>query len=620
MTDWLLRKLGAHYVPVMMVISRVISSLGGALTIYYVDLVLDIPEQMQRHFNHAASVVVVLAVVVTLLMAQGETRRVRAVLRALRRSLPVEPARLAQATHDAVEFPARHHMLEAMIVPCITTAPACLFLRLVDGAPSILLVQIAIATFMGIALALLSTFFFVERWMEPVIRALLRAGAVISPERLPSSQLRVRLNVCFSLIIVITALLIGTLANNRAMKFNQDPFEHTRAVMSLRQHTTYISLAALVVGAVLATRLAQSVASRVDVLVQAMRRVEQGNLSERVLVTATDEIATLSWQFNSMVEQLNRHHQTIRELNATLERKVLDRTEQLDQRNRELEHAMQELRATQSQLVQSEKMSSLGQLVAGIAHELNNSINAVYNGIRPLQWKAEELQEQVSASLPESVERSEQRQRIGEAFARISLLATVIEHGASRTVALVNDLKTFSHPGSEASELFDLHESLEMCLNLLVNELKHRIAVHRDYGDVPPVFGPQGQLNQVFMNVLNNAQQSMGERGEIHLMTRREGDEVVVRIRDTGGGIDREIEGRIFDPFFTTKPPGVGTGLGLSISYGIIQRLGGAIEVESTPGSGSAFTIRFPAATTRNNEPDEAARESVSPAAAQGVF
>ena len=179
-------------------------------------------------------------------------------------------------------------------------------------------------------------------------------------------------------------------------------------------------------------------------------------------------------------------------------------------------------------------------------------------------------------------------------FKKIFSLTRVIETGATRTARIIGDLRTFSHPGNEEFQVFDLHESLDMCVNLLSNAIRHRVEVHRDYGQIGRVFGPSGQLNQVFMNILNNAQQAIEGEGEIFVTTRQEGDWVKVSFRDTGPGISKSVQERIFDPFFTTKEPGLGTGLGLSLSFGLIAKLGGSIECHSTEGQGAEFVVRFP--------------------------
>ncbi len=155
-------------------------------------------------------------------------------------------------------------------------------------------------------------------------------------------------------------------------------------------------------------------------------------------------------------------------------------------------------------------------------------------------------------------------------------------------------MKTFSHPGNEENSVFDLHEALDMCLNLLGSCLRDRIEVHRQYGQVGRIHGPAGQLNQVFMNVLNNAQQAIDGFGDIFISTSQSGELVTVTIRDTGAGIPDAIKSKICDPFFTTKEPGVGTGLGLSLSYSLLAKLGGSIEFDTLVGRGTEFRVTFP--------------------------
>jgi signal transduction histidine kinase len=173
-------------------------------------------------------------------------------------------------------------------------------------------------------------------------------------------------------------------------------------------------------------------------------------------------------------------------------------------------------------------------------------------------------------------------------------LAQVIENGAKRVTEIVANLKRFSHPGSAAFVVHDVRETIEIPLNLLANKLARRIQVHRDYAEVSQVLCCPGELTQVFMNILDNAQQAIRGSGDIFIRVHQAGTQVVVSIRDTGPGIPPEIRNRIFDPFFTTKDIGVGTGLGMSISYGIVKRHGGTIEVASEPGHGAEFRVTLP--------------------------
>jgi len=284
-------------------------------------------------------------------------------------------------------------------------------------------------------------------------------------------------------------------------------------------------------------------------------------------------------------------------------------------KNQRLEQTLTELQRTQDHLIQAEKMSSLGQLVAGLAHEINNSINAVYNGIPTIIERTEKLQRLVDAALEEQdPEGVAVRNDVSAAFARIRTLASVVEEGANRTARIIGDMRKFSHPGVAAVESFDLNATLDVCVNLLDKQFRERIQIHRDYGVEGEIRGPASQLHQVFLNLLTNAVQAMPRGGEIHISTRLEGEQVAISIRDTGGGIPEEVRPRIFDPFFTTKPPGQGTGLGLSISYGIVSRLGGTIDCHSLVGIGTEFIIRLPSDCAAKFELPEPAPTSVQPA------
>jgi signal transduction histidine kinase len=1028
MLERLFQRYGPRFILVMMLLTRAFDLVGGALVIYYVNLTIRMPLDMQHRFEVMAGFLIVLATVVTVCLALWETRALREVLRRVQIGETVDRPLAERAGAQAVLFAGLHHRRESILDPLLTVLPLCAYLWIVGAAPFSLLLQVTIAGFLGISAVLLLTFFTAERWMAVVTRFLIAHQIPIPFESLPSSRIIVRMNVCFGLTVAVTALMIGGLANQRVQDMVRYPETRIDEVVhNLQWHTILISVVAVSTGLVLSRFLANSVASRVNELVRAMKRVQAGSLNERVRPTGNDEIDVLARQFNAMVEQLHQNNETIHELNVGLEHKVKLRTRQLsknksslqrslkklreydqlktdffsnishelrtpltmilspidrilesqkelpakvlslinvvrvngnrllelinqllefskleagrtrlvptsvdlnalarelavaaeplaeqrgiqlrlkldqrlpaiaadgekietvlrnlvsnalkftpaggqveietaltdncvttavtdtgigipeadygrvferfvqidssssrqysgtglglalvkefvelhggeihveseiglgsrfwftlpltcptvpesaaeksaarparanrfaelatvevedpspadaaaipadaprvliaddtpemrgliaeiladhyrittvsdgaeaweaarrdppdliisdvmmphvdgyelcrrvkqdpataaipfvmltakadltmkieglnrgaddylvkpfspeelrarvrsllrlrrlhgelEKRNDELQTTLTELKTAQSQLVQSEKMSSLGQLVAGLAHEINNSINAVYNGIQPLHARARKLADSVEAALKasEGAIPISDREEIVAGFNKISKLADVIENGATRTARIVRDLKTFSHPGSEKFDLFDLNQSLDMCLNLLSNHIRHRITVNTDYGELGMVRGPSGQLNQVFMNILGNAQQAIDGRGEITIRTRRDGGRVTVSIRDTGCGMTEEVRRRIFDPFFTTKAPGVGTGLGLSLSFGIISQLGGTIECHSAIGVGSEFIVSFPSEV----EPDpESRKQDTSP-------
>ena len=269
-------------------------------------------------------------------------------------------------------------------------------------------------------------------------------------------------------------------------------------------------------------------------------------------------------------------------LNASLEQRVQERTAQLEATNRELGDALRELQAAESQLVHSEKMAALGRLVAGVAHEINNPVSFIANSVAPLKRRLAKA----STAPP-----SEVAAMLREAEDLVGIMAS----GAERAAAIVRDLRSFSRLDEATRKAVDLHQGLEVSLRLLEHRWRGRVAVHRDYGDLPPVECDPGQINQVFLNVLANACDAITATGNVWVTTRAEGEHVRVVIRDDGPGIPEELRARIFDPFFTTKDVGAGTGLGLSISHGIVTAHGGRIEVASTPGEGATFTIVLPA-------------------------
>jgi signal transduction histidine kinase len=295
---------------------------------------------------------------------------------------------------------------------------------------------------------------------------------------------------------------------------------------------------------------------------------------------------------------------TIEELSRGLEEKVRVRTEQLRAANEELEAAYRNLQATQMQLVQREKMASVGQLVAGVAHELNNPIGFVSSNAATLEDFVGRLRAIVEAYRGAAIADAD-RQRLEQQWAALKgdhvlryldPMIQGIREGAERTRKIVRDLRVFARTTDEAWQAVDLHEELESSLTLLSHLLKDRVTVHRKYADLPSVECIRSQIDQVFLNVLANAAQAIDGAGAITIETRREDGAAVVTISDTGRGIPPDVVGRVFDPFFTTKPVGEGTGLGLSISYEIVKKHGGEITAASAPGQGATFTIRIPIA------------------------
>jgi two-component system NtrC family sensor kinase len=258
--------------------------------------------------------------------------------------------------------------------------------------------------------------------------------------------------------------------------------------------------------------------------------------------------------------------------------------QQLKAQNASLEETNQKLRQTQAHLVQSEKMASLGQLVAGIAHEVNNPLAFVINNLFLAQEGLDRLAKwQGSPQVQASAQLENLRKHVHNSC-----------EGAERVKDLVSKLRTFSRLDEGKFKTVNIHESIDSVLLFLRHKLEDRIEVERNYGAPDMLACFSGELNQVLMNVIANAIDSIEGPGKVTLTTMHRDGYFVIVVRDTGKGIPEEIRTRVFEPFFTTKPVGHGTGLGLAISYGIVKAHQGSIEFSSEPGKGTEFMLRIP--------------------------
>jgi signal transduction histidine kinase len=320
---------------------------------------------------------------------------------------------------------------------------------------------------------------------------------------------------------------------------------------------------------------------------------------------------------SSLQEQITVRKQAERALQDSyglLENKVKERTADLQTANTALlaekarqEELIRKLAEAHSQLLQSEKMASIGQLAAGVAHEINNPIGFVNSNLGTLQRYVKDLFEALFAYEQHEGEMTEEtravladlKQKIDLVFLRedVGNLLTESMEGMQRVKRIVQDLKDFSHVDEGKMQWANLEQGLDSTLNVVWNELKYKAEVTKEYGGIPQILCMPAQLNQVFMNLLTNAGQAIDEHGRITIRTGQDGQNVWVEIEDTGKGIKPENLERIFDPFFTTKPVGTGTGLGLSVSFGIVEKHGGHIEVHSKLTKGTVMRVWLPKKT-----------------------
>lgn len=304
------------------------------------------------------------------------------------------------------------------------------------------------------------------------------------------------------------------------------------------------------------------------------------------------------------IEAIRENERIVREQNVILEARVKERTSELNE-------AMNNLKNAQSKLVDAEKMSSLGQLTAGIAHEINNPVNFITSNIKPLHRDITDIMELVKMyegivepdKLEEKLkEIANFRKEIDFDFVKeeINLLIKTIDDGAQRTSEIVKGLRNFSRVDEQDLKRGDIHVGLDSTLMLLRNKLDN-INVIKNYGDIPEIDCFMGKLNQVFMNIIGNAihairaNRNVNPKGVLTLTTANAGDYITISIKDNGIGMDDKVKAKIFEPFFTTKEVGQGTGLGLSIVFNIIQEShNGMVEVISSPGEGAEFILTLP--------------------------
>ncbi|MCA9672038.1 MAG: GAF domain-containing protein, partial [Myxococcales bacterium] len=328
----------------------------------------------------------------------------------------------------------------------------------------------------------------------------------------------------------------------------------------------------------------------------------ENNLVDGAFSPERAELVALLASQSAGAVQKARLYAQLEAYNATLSERVEQRTAELREKNEALERALTELRETQDKLLVQEKMASLGNLVAGIAHEINTPLGALKANAETSLGALDKLQALLDSLL--GGDDSGEARRARRLAKSVLSMGTISHKASQRITEIVSSLRAFARLDRSQQDEVDVHEGLESTLTLVHHELRGRIEVRREFAELPRLRCYPSQLNQVFMNLLVNAAHAIEGEGDITVRTELANDCIVVSVRDSGRGIAAEHLDKIFDPGFTTKGVKVGTGLGLSIAHRIVQEHGGRIDVESARGEGATFRVWLPLAASRGDSDD----------------
>jgi signal transduction histidine kinase len=318
---------------------------------------------------------------------------------------------------------------------------------------------------------------------------------------------------------------------------------------------------------------------------------------EEQLIDANNDILDKSNLLEQQSNELKIQNLSLKEHKEELQTKNLELNEfqkELNRQNEELKSTMNVLKSTQSQLIHSEKMASLGVLTAGIAHEINNPINFINSGVSGLKSLIDETYIVSNENVKNEKDLQKRSNKITQLNSEANLLINHIEYGITRTTDIIKGLSKFSRMENSKLELSDINQTIDSTLSIISGRIKDRIEIVKQYSQIPPIYCYPVSLGQIILNLLSNAIQSHTGKGVVKISTNTDNEFVQISISDNGSGISPEIQSKIFEPFFTTKEVGQGTGLGLSITYGLVEKHMGNISFETTLGKGTTFIVKIP--------------------------
>lgn len=380
------------------------------------------------------------------------------------------------------------------------------------------------------------------------------------------------------------------------------------------QRSIFIAGIEMLLVALFSFALGTYLTKQLKVLMKATKSIADGTLDINIPVSGKDELAAVSSAFNLMAKNLHEASERrdlieaeLKEFNQKLEEIVQKRTKVIIDKNQQLETANKNIKETQTKLMQSEKMASVGLLAAGVAHEINNPMSFIISNVDILEEYSEQFLTLITLYKKISLEADDKEKLLKqiEAFENeidldfiqqdLPSLIKDTKEGTGRVKEIVQGLKDFSHADQETSHSYsDLNDCINSTLKVVNNELKYHCDIKTNLEKLPNTYCAPGQIKQVILNLLINAGHAIKEKGVIEINSQHLDGYIKISVKDNGCGISEEQIDKLFDPFYTTKPLGKGTGLGLAISYGIIEEHKGMIDIESKQGIGSTFTITLP--------------------------
>lgn len=389
------------------------------------------------------------------------------------------------------------------------------------------------------------------------------------------------------------------------------------------QRSIFIAGIEMLLVALFSFALGTYLTKQLKVLMKATKSIADGTLDINIPVSGKDELAAVSSAFNLMAKNLHEASEKrdlieaeLKEFNQKLEEIVQKRTKVIIDKNQQLEAANKNIKETQTKLMQSEKMASVGLLAAGVAHEINNPMSFIISNLDILEEYSEQflalimLYKQMSLdptnkeAVLKQIEAFENEIDLDFIEQDLPSLIKDTKEGTGRVKEIVQGLKDFSHADQESSHSYsDLNDCINSTLKVAHNELKYHCDIQTNLEELPKTYCAPGQIKQVILNLLINAGHAIKEKGTIEINSQYLNGQITLSIKDDGCGIPEDKIDKLFDPFYTTKPLGKGTGLGLAISYGIIQDHKGIIDIESKEGVGSTFTITLPVIKEKSQVP-----------------